>query len=74
MTEVDGVEMSDAAAKCVFETGVDVMLDVDDLRGRRITRSALLEKCLDGADEDREQGWEEYVEAVCKYAAAYKRK
>jgi hypothetical protein len=29
-----------------------------------MTRDELLAHCLDGADEDRREGWEDYVSAV----------
>ncbi len=46
------------------ETSTDVAADVARLRSGEITRDALLAECLDGADEDRVEGWREYVEAV----------
>lgn len=35
---------------------------------RGLTKEALLASCMDGADEDREQGWRDYVDAVMELA------
>jgi hypothetical protein len=65
---VQGVGMSDAAADNVMETGIDVRADVDRIRDRIISRQQLFESCMAGADVDREDGWRDYVEAVCAVA------
>ncbi len=61
---VQGIEMSVAAAERVAECGVDVHSDVSRVRRGRVTEADLLAECLDGADPDREQGWNDYVTAV----------
>jgi hypothetical protein len=69
-TTIEGVAMTEAAAQCVEETGISPSDDVDVLRARLHTdraRSAvrnLLDRCLDGADADRVQGWRDYVDAI----------
>jgi hypothetical protein len=62
--KIDGVAMTAAAAKCVRETGADVAADVAALHSGEHTAESLLAHCLDGADDDRTQGWREYVAAV----------
>ena len=57
-----------AAAENVVETGVDPRVDIAALRDGRHTRESLLAHCLDGADDDREQGWREYVDRVVELA------
>lgn len=62
---VQGVTMSSAAAECVTETGVDPAADVRRVwQQGEVEAEALLAECLDGADDDREQGWRDYVDAV----------
>lgn len=46
------------------ETGTDWREDLAALRSGETTESALLELCLDGADDDRVDGWREYVAAL----------
>lgn len=62
---VDGVEMSAAAAECVQEAGSDVQTDLVCLSSGERTRATLLEECLNCADDDRVQGWHDYVDALC---------
>lgn len=62
------LHLSNAALENVEETGIDPMSDVARLRAGEVTREALLDECLDGADDDRVQGWNDYVDAVVSYA------
>jgi len=64
MIEIDGVKMTEAAAANVEEAGVDVAHDLASLRAGRSTRMTLLQACVDGADDDRVEGWRDYVSAV----------
>lgn len=61
---LQGVEMTVAAAENVAEGGMDVAADVAALRAGTATRETLLAECLDGADDDRIQGWHDYVSSV----------
>lgn len=61
---VGGVRMTVAAAANVQEAGVDIYDDVIRLRTGRVPPAELLRQCLDGADEDREAGWRDYVAAI----------
>lgn len=70
MTTIANVTMTLQAAKLVEWTGVDVAGDV-----QRVVRegdcAALLADCLDGCeDADDQDGWREYVAAVCAAAEA----
>ncbi len=67
---IAGVTLSLAAAQNVEETGVDVAADLDSLRSGLLTSAALLDACLDGAADDREQGWRDYVSALSAHLAA----
>ena len=49
----------------IDETGCDPNADLVALRTGEHTRESLLAHCLDGADDDRVRGWEEYVDALC---------
>lgn len=62
------IRFTKAAQECIDETGIDFMLDVQRLREGSVTVSALQAECLDGADDDRHQGWSDYVNAVFAYA------
>jgi hypothetical protein len=63
-----GLRFSRAALESIFETGIDPRADIAALRAGTHTEASLLAHCLDGADEDREEGWRDYVE-VCVVAA-----
>lgn len=65
---IDRIELTKAAAQFVEECGVDVVADLRQLHAGRSTRETLLTGCLEGADEDREDGIREYVSAVCEAA------
>lgn len=60
-TTIQGIEMTIAAAQNVEETGTLVLRDVARLLSREITEDDLLAECLDGAGDDRVQGWHDYV-------------
>ena len=71
MITIANVTMTLQAAKLVEWTRQDVARDV-----QRIVDdgdcAALLSECLDGCeDADDQDGWREYVEAVCEAAEAY---
>lgn len=58
------IQFSEAAQQNIDETGADYEVDLYELRTGRITAESLLAHCLDGAGEDREQGWRDYVAAL----------
>lgn len=63
------LDLSIAAQQNVEETGIDPQDDIDAVRAGRLTRESLLAECLDGADADRVQGWNDYVDAVMAAAS-----
>ena len=67
---IAGVTLSLAAARCAEESGVNVEEDLDSLRSGLLTSAALLDACLDGADDDRVEGWRDYVSALSAHLAA----
>lgn len=46
-----------AALENIAETGIDPQDDLAAVSAGSMTPEQLLEHCLDGADEDRRQGW-----------------
>jgi hypothetical protein len=50
-----------AALENLDETGADWQADLARLNAGEITFEGLLEYCLKGADENREEGWRDYV-------------
>ena len=62
------IRLTSAAYANVLETGIDPEVDRIRIRDGKYTVAELLDACLDGADEDRVQGWREYV-ATIEYAA-----
>lgn len=62
------IDFTPAARANIAETGIDPADDVVALRAGWHTRKSLLMHCLAGADDDRLQGWIEYVNAVCDAA------
>lgn len=62
--------LTPAALANLEETGTDWREDMAALRCGGTTEEALLEHCLDGADEDRVEGWREYVSALVAAVAA----
>jgi hypothetical protein len=63
------LNLTKAALENVEETGCDPEDDIAALLDGRHTEESLLEFCLDGAGEDREEGWNEYVSAVASVVA-----
>ena len=62
------IKFTAAARENIDETGIDPQGDLDDVRGG-MAADVLLEKCLDGADADRVQGWYDYVAAIVAEAS-----
>jgi hypothetical protein len=62
-------KFSAAALANIEETGADWSRDCERLRDGELTETELLGHCLDGADEDREHGWIDYVVAVAAFAS-----
>jgi hypothetical protein len=60
--------LTPAARANVRETGADVAEDLRTLRLGTTTRDELLAHCLDGADDDRIQGWRDYVATLAEAA------
>lgn len=61
MTSTTTPKFTSAALANIAETGADWSADLAALRAGTLTASALLGHCLDGADDDRAEGWREYV-------------
>lgn len=59
-----GIEFTQAAASNIEETAADVAHDITRLRSGGWTPAQLLAFCLDGAGDDRIEGWRDYVSAV----------
>ncbi len=66
------VTFTAAAQACIDEFRFNPQHDIDALRDGTMTRERLLAECLDGADEDRVRGWNDYVDAVCDAAGVAK--
>ena len=60
---------SRAALENIQETAADWPRDLAALISGRLTPAALLAHCLDGADDDRVQGWHDYVGTLAADAA-----
>lgn len=58
------IEFTTAALENIEQTGTDFEDDLSRLRSGEVTREQLLAECLDGADEDVVEGWEDYVAAL----------
>lgn len=58
------IKFTAAALENINETSADVDADLAALRSGEITRESLLAHCLNGADPDRVQGWNDYVAAL----------
>jgi hypothetical protein len=65
-TTTTTIRLTDAAMRNIAEIGndIDVANDIAAIRSGRMSEDELLDLCLDGADDDRVQGWREYVDAV----------
>ena len=57
------IEFSRAALECIQETGTDVGVMLG-LLAQGQTREEILAYCLEGAEDDRVQGWRDYVDAL----------
>lgn len=67
------LHFSNAALDNINETGLDtaeMAEDVGQLLRGEVLEAQLLARCLDGADEDREQGWRDYVATIVGAAEA----
>ena len=70
------LRFSRAAQTCIDETGTDPIDDVvaivEQIRisGSGGARANLLAYCLDGAADDRRDGWIEYVNEIMAHATA----
>lgn len=62
------MKFSTAAQQNIDETGCDPQDDLYRVRVGEQTREGLLSLCLDGAEEDRVQGWRDYVATICAEA------
>jgi len=60
-------QFSTAALENIAETGADWKNDLLDLQTELVTSEQLLEECMVGADDDREQGWRDYVSALVSH-------
>lgn len=71
MPTVNGIEFTNATYDNLSEVGMldgaDIARDVQNLRNDD-SKPRLLDRCLDGADAARKQGWVDYVNAVASYA------
>lgn len=67
---MSSLTFSHAAQINIAETDADWQRDLADLISGKTTPAALLAHCLDGADDDRVGGWEEYVATLEANAAA----
>lgn len=65
--------LSRTAAENVIETGCDIDADIAALRSGAHTEATLLAHCLDGADDDRKEGWRDYVRAIACAAGCVQR-
>lgn len=63
-TRAGTLSFSRAACESIEETGIDPADDVDRLLDGKCTPAELLAECLKGAEDDRVQGWREYVSAL----------
>lgn len=69
---VCGVELTKEAYENLEEVGMldgaDMARDVQNLKTGDVAPYRLLAQCLDGADDDRAEGWRDYVAACCREA------
>lgn len=67
------IKFTAAALENIAECGIDeteIQADVRNLANGDTSRAKLLARCLDGADADRVEGWNDYVSAVALAAEA----
>jgi hypothetical protein len=62
--EITPDSFSKAALESIEETGINPVEDLERLLMHRVTPAELLEECLQGAEDDREEGWRDYVSAL----------
>lgn len=62
------LKFTQAAQQNIDETGINPENDIAGIRSGVLTYNLLLVHCLNGASDDRVQGWKEYVETVCEIA------
>lgn len=65
-------KFSHAAQLNIDETGISPHTDVVALRAGLTAPEKLLADCLDGAENDRVQGWTDYVETCVALATVAK--
>jgi hypothetical protein len=61
--------MTRAALANMEEVGADGGDDLAAYRSGALSATALLDRCMDGADRDRWQGWRDYVDGVVAMAS-----
>ena len=59
-----------AAHEASAETGANVEADLQRVLGGGCSRAQLLAHCIDGSDDDRLEGWTDYVDAIFAQAEA----
>lgn len=69
MVTIQGVRMTDEAADVAIAAGVEPRYDVESIRDGFEDAESLLACCLDGADDELRDAWQEYVDAVVRRAA-----
>jgi hypothetical protein len=60
----DRPDFTDAALANIDETSANWAEDLGALRGGKHSAESLLAHCLEGAEDDRVQGWRDYVAAL----------
>lgn len=65
---VDNFNFSAAALENIEETDCDSIADLTKIKDGRLDFNSLLDACLEGSGPDREQGWRDYCEEVCRIA------
>lgn len=72
---IAGIAFTRAAAENIAETGIEaseIQSDVRNIRNGDLSKARLLMHCLNGAGEDRREGWRDYVSAVVAAAEVEK--
>ena len=68
MSDGRTLRFSRTAQANIDETGAFPLDDLAQLRSGAQTGASLLAYCLDGADEDRADGWIEYVTTLVEFS------
>src|SRR5688572_8771546 len=63
--ETPEFEFTPAALEAIAECGLDPAADYAAVVSRKHNRASLLAACLIGADDDRREGLQDYVDEVC---------